>query len=910
MGSFFGKGSGSYVSGYRYYFSVLAGICRGPVDEVYLIKSDGKVFWDSTYRVAVSPGVVNGSDPVRAPETDAVAGAPYPGGSFTDNTSQVIWQAGLYGGDKGEGGIEGMMWLYMGAKDQIIAAGDYIREVMTPLLLSALRGVVTVFYDGEVCANNPYPKAWNFRVRRALKGWDGPVWYPEKAIIQLTDPSIPTYAYSSIAALTFTQTTYYSGETELEGGESTGSAQFSYSVWQNGQRTVSTYNSSGGTTSQVVVPLQYNDIRAMNPAHIIYEAVTNRDWGRGLDRALLDHVSFADAANKLYTEKFGLCIKWSRTEDVDAFIQIVLNHIGGVVYTNRVTGLLSLRLLRGDYDVGSLSVFDYNTGLLEIGSVETAAQGVTANEVIVRYHSPVIDADKEARQQNIAVIDQLGSVFSATVQYPGIPTSDLALRVAQRDLKIATAGWKKVEFKLDRRAYRLHPGDVIKLNAPDRGLANIIVRVATVEDSVMTDGTISVVGSQDIYGLPLANALFKQPQGAEYFEPNRLPGRVTDYYANDTTYRDQKKAMGDQTPDYYDHTLFNGPGYMIYVAAPPTGSSLNFAVQTMYGERLAGGTGAWRVFPNGTFLSDWETTGTSRFCALSKLDQDIGVYDTVFTITGRIQPSTVAVGRCLLITRFIGASEFVRVDAISRNPTTGKVTLTVARGCVDTPALPHKKGDQVWDYDGATVDLQLFSYNSLVGIRALVHTSYGDGSPNGGYYTGTFGRATRPYHGADFRVNGYPRDATPNLDGDLTFTWHHRNRITQSDQLVGELESDIAPEPHTYYGVDIFRQSGPGNSFIVGYGAPSVSWNIGVTGTSSTTITVPASALAAAGWTGTYLSALLGTVRFNPTDSGIQVIPITNNGNNPRIDFFYGTTPTVPVDATGFNYQFDLNFGS
>jgi hypothetical protein len=341
-----------------------------------------------------------------------------------------------------------------------------------------------------------------------------------------------------------------------------------------------------------VVPLQYNQIKAMNPAHIIYECVTNRDWGRGLDRALVDHVSFADAANILYGEHFGLCIKWSRTEDVDAFIQIVLDHIGGVVYTNRVSGLLCLRLLRGGYNVSSLSVFDYNTGLIEIGNIETAAQGVTANEIVVRYHSPVIDADKEARQQNIAVIDQLGCVFSVSVQYPGIPTSDLALRVAQRDLKIASAGWKKVEFKLDRRAYRLHPGDVIILNAPDRGIANMIVRVATVEDSVMTDGTISVVGSQDIYGLPLASALFKQPQGAEYFEPNRLPGRVQDYYANDTTWRDQKKARGDETPDYYDHTLWNGPGYMIYVAAPPTASSLNFAVQTMYAERLSGGTGS------------------------------------------------------------------------------------------------------------------------------------------------------------------------------------------------------------------------------------------------------------------------------------------------------------------------------
>jgi hypothetical protein len=239
MGSTFGKGGGSgssYVSGYRYFFSVLAGICRGPVDEIYLIKSDGKVFWDGSPVAPGQLGYINITDPVRAPEIDVAVGGGYPGGPITDNTETFVSQPQIYGGDKGEGGIDGMMWFYMGAKDQIIAAGDYIHDVMAPLLLSAFRGVVTVFYDGQVTANNPYPKAWNYRLRRALKGWDGPVWYPERAVIALTDPSIPTY--HETADYAYTQTVYYSGNTELEGGESTGSNQVAYSQWSNGQRNV------------------------------------------------------------------------------------------------------------------------------------------------------------------------------------------------------------------------------------------------------------------------------------------------------------------------------------------------------------------------------------------------------------------------------------------------------------------------------------------------------------------------------------------------------------------------------------------------------------------------------------------------------------------------------------------------
>jgi hypothetical protein len=59
------------------FFSVLAGICRGPVDEIYLIKSDGKVFWDGTYirPGQFLPGQANATDPVRPPDTDVVASA-------------------------------------------------------------------------------------------------------------------------------------------------------------------------------------------------------------------------------------------------------------------------------------------------------------------------------------------------------------------------------------------------------------------------------------------------------------------------------------------------------------------------------------------------------------------------------------------------------------------------------------------------------------------------------------------------------------------------------------------------------------------------------------------------------------------------------------------------------------------
>src|SRR5690606_29286515 len=137
-----------------------------------------------------------------------------------------------------------------------------------------------LFYDGQISAMNPYPKPWSVRRRRNLKGWDGPVWYPEKAVI------------------------------ELEGGA----------------------------------------IKAANPAHIIYQLRTDRRFGRGLSSTRLNDASFRAAADTLYSEGFGLCLRWTRRDSIENFENLVLDHINAVIDDDPSDGTIVLRLIRNDYD--------------------------------------------------------------------------------------------------------------------------------------------------------------------------------------------------------------------------------------------------------------------------------------------------------------------------------------------------------------------------------------------------------------------------------------------------------------------------------------------------------------------------------------------------------------------------------
>lgn len=896
--SIVGKKGTSVITGYRYYFSVLAGICRGPVDEVFLISSGGINFFDGSQTgPQLTANQYDPASPYSYTSAVTTVGG-YAGGVITDNAVVPLSKPNLFGGDKGEGGLDGILWLYMGAKEQVIAAGDYIRTVMAGLRLSDMRGVVTAFFDGEVTANNPYPKAWQYRVRRTVNGWDGDVWYPETAVIWLTDPTIPRYTRGVGDTGATMTTVIYDDTGGLSGGESTGSGTVTTvtSTYSGGK--ITTYTSGTGTTTTYAVPLEYNQIKAMNPAHIIYECVTNRDWGRGLDRALVDNVSFTDAANRLYAENFGLCMKWSRSEDVDTFIQTVINHIGATVYTDKITGLLCLRLIRAGYDNSTLPIFSYTSGLLEVTSIDTASNDAIANEIIVKYQSPVLNTQKEARAQNIASINQLGSVFSLEKDYAGLPTATLALQVAQRDLKINAGGFKRVEFKLDRRAYSLVPGDVIILSAPDRGFSSLTVRVATVEDTAVTDGSITVVGAQDIFSWPETAALSVVPEPSTFLEIDRSPKPITKQAMAGASYRDAFKGLGDTFIGELSTEAHKTSGAIVFVAAAPTPSSLNYEIQTAVGHY-------------GSFLGPFEDDGTSRFSLLSVTTAAIGVYDTVVPVTGQMKPGNLIVGTCIMLTaanETYFTQEYTRLDAVAVDTTTGITYLTLARGCVDTPALPHPKGTYAWSFDntGAVV-VKEFLGSDLIGARGLTQTLTGRldpslATPMYGSTGGTvlWSRVSTPYSGADFRINGYPRDDMPTITGDLVCTWKHRNRILQADTLVGEAEAEVIAETNVRYGIQLVGSGGA----VTAHGMTSS----GSSGFTGHTFTITAAEILAAGIGSGPMRVTFQTGRPDPLFAGL-VIP---SYRYVVVDFYWssdGTPPvTPPPTGTGFSYDFSNNF--
>lgn len=667
MGGSSGK---SQTVGYRYSFDIHFALGL-PLDEIIEIRASDKTAWK---------------------------------GSIANNGQIQISAPNLFGGDKGEGGLEGPLDVLFGEETQGVLPK---LAAMLGGIVPAFRGITTCFYSGLITSINPYPKPWEILRRGGNRLWGTQApWYPSKQFIWLAD----------------------------------------------------------------------NQIKAMNPAHILYLIYTGRKF-RGLPRERMDESSWVAAADALYSEGLGLCLEWRKTDSFKSFRDAVLAHISAEVYVNRYTGLLSIRLLRSDYDVNSLPLFDEDSGLLEVLEEESSSidNASVPSEVLIDYIDAITGETRQVRAVNAAVAARDGGRSAETISYPGAPTFEVASRLAVRDLRIKTSGLKRYKVTLDRRGRTLTPGQPFRLRSINRGIAQVVVRAGRIEDGTLTDGRMTVVALQDVFGLDFNNFVTPPPSGWE--PPSRTPEAIVTRRIIEASYRDMVQNTDPANLSLIDPTQ----AYIAALAVAPTSMSQSYTLVTRVGS-----TGSFVEGETG----DWCPTA---LCAAVPLQATA----TVITLSGGFRLEDVALGSAAMID-----NEIVRVDAINLSAS----TVTVARGCVDTVPAAHTEGARIWFYEDASVADET-SYSAGVTLQAKLLTNTSEGQLSEALAATDSltlqGRQGKPYPPGQFKIGGayYPASVT----GEVALTWAHRDRITQSDQIIDTTMGSIGPESGVTYSARLLR---------------------------------------------------------------------------------------------------------
>jgi len=540
------------------------------------------------------------------------------------------------------------------------------------------------------------------------------------------------------------------------------------------RRTTAGWDGEPWYPEKATVVLADGEIHAMNGAHIVYECLTNREWGGGMDRSRLDDASFRAAADQLYAEGFGLCLRWARQDSVGSFVQSVLDHLAADLYLSRFDGTWHLRPIRDDYDAASLPLFDEDSGLLGVDEDDNGARSGTANELVVKWHDPLEDEDRQWRERNLAAVQSDGQVLSTTLDYPGLPTVELAGRVAVRELRTRAGSLKRFKVRLDRRGYALEPGQPFRIRSLRRGIETLVLRAGRIEDGTLDSAEITVTAVQDVFGLPASRMAAVQPSG--WIAPDRAPAAVTARRLVERTWRDLAMTTDPANLQLIDATAC----YLAALAAKPTSLSLGYALETRVG------TAAWTERDDG-----------GGFCPSGVLASALGPSDTAFVLSGGIDLDFVDVGGAALLD-----DELVRVDAF--DPTT--LSGTLARGCVDSVPAGHAAGAWLWFLDDDQ-GLDPTAYAPGVAVQARLLTQAGDGQLDPALVPvdslTTAQRQGRPYPPGLFRIGGasYPASVT----GDVVLSWAHRDRRLQADQLIDTAQGSIGPESGTTYSARLLR---------------------------------------------------------------------------------------------------------
>src|SRR5699024_2656985 len=75
-------------------------------------------------------------------------------------------------------------------------------------------------------------------------------------------------------------------------------------------------------------------------------------------------------------------------------------------------------------------------------------------------------------------------------------------RIAARDLNYSSVPVRQFQMTCDRRAWRVQPGDVLRIQDPTRSLSDVVIRIGAVEDGTLVDGRIHIAAVEDIFIFP------------------------------------------------------------------------------------------------------------------------------------------------------------------------------------------------------------------------------------------------------------------------------------------------------------------------------------------------------------------------------------------------------------------------
>ena len=236
-----------------------------------------------------------------------------------------------------------------------------------------------------------------------------------------------------------------------------------------------------------------------NPMNVVFEALTNTEWGLARGGSDVDLVNFRAQAATLATEGNGFAWVWDRTQDVLELIKLIEQQVDGILTLDAVTGLFSFTLVRFDYVPGTLPLLD-ETNIKSVTRYQRPTWAETQNQVQVEF----TDRRKNyttsfALAQDMANQDIVQAINAGKIRSPGVKNPTLANSIAWREIRSLSTPIVTMKLVTDRSQFAVEPGDVLEFSWARFGITRLPIRVTNVNRGKILENEMTIDAAQDVF---------------------------------------------------------------------------------------------------------------------------------------------------------------------------------------------------------------------------------------------------------------------------------------------------------------------------------------------------------------------------------------------------------------------------
>lgn len=511
-----------------------------------------------------------------------------------------------------------------------------------------------------------------------------------------------------------------------------------------------------------------------NPACMIYEVLTDTTWGLGLPASSVDTDSFVAAGEALFAEGFGLAMVVEQPAEASELLREILRHIDAGLSTDPSTGKLALKLIRDDYDVGTLPVLD-ETCLDEV-EFSRGSWSETANVAKVTYVSRADNwTTRVAQWQNQANLQTQGVQVATQVEFRGLSNQHTAGLVAARVAKVTGFPFGKLRAKANRKAWALRAADPFVLDWPPLGIAGMVCRVTRPASGTLEDGRLTIEFAEDSFSV--SGTAYTDPPGSGWPDPVETPVAAAQQALLELPYQ-LAASGGRQVAALAARALATLTGFECW--SDP-----------------AGGTAYTRTNPAGSW------------CPYGELVSAYAKETSALDATGFQVTNLIDVGQLESITEValyhgynlaLIDSEIVAWQTVSGSGATRTIA-NVLRGVLDTVAADHASGAKVWFFGSVpvtaldpsggyaadlTVTAKLLPFNPVETLPIASATQVSKT---------TASRALLPLPPGNVQVGGTTWPVSFTAGSDRTVSWAKRSRTGQAADglIVAQNQPDYFP---------------------------------------------------------------------------------------------------------------------